>query len=219
MAHAALRFFYVHVVNRPEVVAGIPWPRVPRSLREGPRMSELCRLIEAIEDPVCRAVVRVLAAAGLRISEACRLRVSEVRTDTDAQGRRSDTGVLFLCGKGGKERLAPASASLVRELRAYCEQFRPKDFLFLNSRKTGPIHPRQVRDALRRAAQQCGLAQTVTPHQIRHAFATTMLERNVNLVTLQAALGHRHLSTTIQYLHVRRDTLAEMPDLLALSRS
>jgi site-specific recombinase XerD len=216
LAHAALRFLFCQVVNRPEVFAGIPWPRIPCSLREGPRWAEVLRLIGAIDDPVCKTLVQVLAASGLRISEACTLRVASVRTEKDAQGRRSDSGVIAVRGKGGHERLAPASASLVRILRAYYAEYRPQDYLFPNRSKTGPIQAEPVRCALRAACEACGLRQRITPHLLRHAFATTMLEQKVDLVTLQAALGHRHLSTTVRYLHVRHDTLAEMPDLLAL---
>jgi site-specific recombinase XerD len=214
-AHAALRFYFVQIVNRPEVFAGIPWPRVARSLREGPRWSEVLRLIGVMDEPVCKVVVQLIAGAGLRISEACNLRVSSIRTEKDAQGRRSDTGVIFVRGKGGHERLAPAPKSLIRLLRDYYAEYRPKDYLFENHSKTGHIRAKQVRHALRTACDACGLKR-ITPHQLRHAFATTMLEQKVDLVTLQAALGHRHLSTTVAYLHVRQDKLAEMPDLLGL---
>jgi site-specific recombinase XerD len=212
-AHAALRFFFVCVVNRPELMEGIPWPRQPRSLREGPRWTDVLRLIEAVPDPVCRAVARVMAGAGLRVREACALRITDVRPEKDAHGRFLDHGVLFVRGKGAKERLAPLPPCLLQALRAYYEQFRPTDFLFVARRGRGRVTAEMVRRELRLAAARCGI-EPVTPHQLRHAFATTMLERGVSIATIQSALGHRHLSTTIQYLHIRHDTLAAMPDLL-----
>jgi len=213
MAHAALRFFFVSVVNRPELIEGIPWPRQPRSLREGPRWPDVLRLIDAVQDPVCRAVTHVMAGAGLRVHEACALRIGDVRPEKDAEGRFLEQGVIFVRGKGSKERLAPLSPSLLSRLRAYYEQFRPTEFLFTGRGRKRPISAAVVRRELRLAAARCGLAP-VSPHQLRHAFATTMLERGANLATLQAALGHQHISTTIQYLHIRRDTLMRMPDLL-----
>ena len=219
MAHAALRFFYVHAVNRPEVVAGIPWPRVRKSLRTGPRCHEVAMVLGKLHDPLCRAVVCVVVGAGLRISEACALRVVDVQTERDASGRKLDRGVLVVReGKGGKERLAPLSPTLRQELRRYWSIRRPTDLLFPNSRRTGHVSPKRVRKALHEACARAGLKKHVTPHELRHAFSTMMLEQGVDLVTLQAALGHERLSTTAGYTHVRHDRVAAMPDLLAQTR-
>jgi integrase/recombinase XerD len=211
MAHAALQFLYVHVLDRPAVVSGIPWPRIPRSLRFGPRWTEVPALLRAVTDPVCRAVLYVIAASGLRISEACVLRVSDIQPERDEHGHKLDRGVLFIrAGKGGKERLAPLAPTLLVALRHYFVAVRPTDFLFPNRSRTGHVVPKTVRQACARL----GSTPIIRPHQLRHAFATTMLERGADLPTLQAALGHQRLSTTSVYLHVRRDRLAAMPDLL-----
>lgn len=214
MAHAGLRFFYVHVVNKPEIVQAIPWPRVPRPLRSGPCWNEVRRLLQAVEDPVCQAVLQVIAAAGLRISEACSLRVSDVQSERDERGRKGERGVLLVRGKGGKERYAPLSPTLLAALRGYFVAVKPEGVLFPNGSRQGPISAKAVRCELQRACARVGLKRSVVPHQLRHAFATTMLEQGVDLPTLQAALGHQRLSTTSVYLHVRRDRLAAMPDLL-----
>lgn len=216
MAHAALRFFYVHVVARPEVVAAIPWPRAPRSLREGPRWSDADKVVEAVSDPVARAVLSVIAASGLRIGEAISLRVEDVQPARDAQGRKLDQGVLVVRhGKGGKARLAPLGPTLLSVLREYWRAVRPVGFLFPAWRRhASHICDVKVRQELRAACLQVGVP-VVTPHQLRHTFATTMLERGVDLPTLQSALGHARPSTTAIYLHVRRDRVAAMPDLLA----
>lgn len=218
MAHAALRFFYLHVVNLPEMVAGIPWPRVARSLRSGPRWNEAVKVLRAVSDPVCRAVLCVIAAAGLRVSEACALRVEDVQTERDAAGRKLDHGVLLVRdGKGGKARLAPMSPTLQRTLRRYYITVRPAGAMFPNRSRAGNITANEVRLALHDACRRAGVVQHVTPHQLRHTFATTMLESGVDLPTLQVALGHERLSTTAGYTHVRRDRIAAMPDLLAKS--
>lgn len=215
MAHAALQFFYVHVANRPGVVAGIPWPRVKRSLRTGPRWAEADRLLRAVTHPVCRAVLYVIAAAGLRVSEACALRIEDVQTERDPAGRKLDHGVLFVReGKGGKQRFAPLSPTLRLELCRYYVAERPQVDLFPNQRRQGRITPEVVRRELRKACVRLGLGKAVTPHELRHTFATTMLEHGVDLPTLQEVMGHRRLSTTTGYTHVRRDRIAAMPDLL-----
>lgn len=220
LAHAALRFFYVHVANRPEVVAGIPWPRLKRSMRTGPRWVEVEKLLRAVTHPVSRAVLYVIAAAGLRISEACALRVEDVLTERNAAGRKLDHGVLFVReGKGSKQRLAPLSPTLQFELRRYYAVERPQGYLFPNQPRTGRIRPKIVRRELREACERAGLQDIVRPHELRHSFATTMLERGVDLPTLQAVMGHSQLSTTTGYTHVRRDRIAAMPDLLKPPRS
>jgi integrase/recombinase XerD len=219
MAHAALRFFYLRVANRPELVTGIPWPRSPKSLRSGPRRHEVNKLLRAVTDLICRGVLCVIAAAGLRISEVCALRIEDVQTERDPEGRKLDRGVLLVRdGKGGKQRMAPMPPTLLRILRRYFVAVRPSGYLFPNWNRTGHIDPEVVRSALHHACESAGLEACVTPHQLRHSFATTMLEREVDLPTLQAALGHERLSTTSGYLQVRRDRIAAMPDLLAQTR-
>lgn len=219
MAHAAIQFFYLHVVNRPKLVAGIPWPRVPKSLRTSPRSYEVMRILDELHNPLCRAVVCVLVGAGLRILEACRLRVEDVQTERDASGRMLDHGVLVVRdGKGGKARLAPMSPTLRQELRSYWVVRRPTDLLFPNQYGTGPVSPKRIRRALREACERAGLKKHVTPHELRHAFSTMMLEDGVDLMTLQESLGHTRLSTTAGYTHVRRDRIGAMPDLIAQMR-
>lgn len=215
LAHGALRFFYVNVVNRPQVMEGIPWPRVKRTLRTGPPWSDVDRILRAVTHPVCRAVLHVIAASGLRISEACGLRVEDVQTERDLAGRKLDHGVLFVReGKGSKERLVPLSPTLQLELRRYYVAERPQGYLFPNQARTGHIGLKLVRSELRQACERAGLQQVATPHELRHSFATTMLERGVDLPTLQAVMGHNRLSTTTGYTQVRRDRIAAMPDLL-----
>ena len=215
MAHAGLRFFFVHAVNQPGMMAGIPWPRHGRSLRKAPPWSDVEKLLRAIADPVCRAAACVIASAGLRVSEVCALHVEDVQTQRDRRGRALDHGVLLVRhGKGDKERLAPLTPALVRALRRYYRRIRPQDHLFPGAGPSQRLTPRRLRKQLREAGQRCGVTHH-RPHELRHAFATTMLERGVDLATLQAAMGHQRLSSTSVYLHIRRDKLAAMPDLLA----
>lgn len=219
MAHAALRFFYVYTVNRPEVVEGIPWPRKRKSLRSGPRWHEVKRILAEVAEPRYSAMICVMAGAGLRVSEVCALRVEDVQTERDTAGHKLDRGVLVVRkGKGDKERLAPLSPTLREELRDYYRVMQPEGLLFPNERRTGAVRPKSVQKALREACERAGLKKHVTPHELRHTFATTMLEQGVDLLTLQEALGHSRLSTTAEYTHVRSDRIAAMPDLLAQSR-
>lgn len=215
MAHAALRSFFLHVLNRPEVVAHIPWPRVATPLRDPPRLTELRRVLRAVDDLRCRAALCVIVASGLRISEVCALRVEDVLVERDNNGNRASDGVLAVRhGKGGKGRFAPLSATLLRYLRSYARRVRPQGWLFPNRRGDGPIGPQTIRQALTQACARCSSPRW-TPHVLRHGFATAMLEAGADLPTVQQSMGHKDVATTSIYLHVRRDKIAKMPDLLA----
>lgn len=215
MAHAALRAFFVATLNRPEVVANIPWPHVPTPLREPPRLSQLHQILPAVDDLRCRAALRVIVGAGLRVSEVCALRVEDVVVERDESGKRANVGVLRVRnGKGGKGRFAPLSETLLRELRQYFREVRPVGWLFPNRRNDGPIDSPTLRRALTLACAACKTPRW-TPHGLRHGYATAMLEAGADLPTLQHSMGHKRISTTSLYMHVRRDKLAAMPDLLA----
>ena len=111
--------------------------------------------------------------------------------------------------------MTPLPPTLMSVLRQYWTVARPVGFLFPAWRRhSSHICASKVRRELRAACLRVGVP-VVTPHQLRHTFARTMLERGVDLPTLQAALGHTRASTTAVYLHVRRDRVAAMPDLLA----
>jgi integrase/recombinase XerD len=116
-------------------------------------------------------------------------------------------------GKGNKDRLVPLSLKLLKELREYWRLSRPARWLFSNKGQ-GPVHPETVQRQLRRAVLKAGLRKPATMHTLRHSFATHMLEAGVDVVTLQKILGHRQLSTTARYLHLRGDYLQQLPSLL-----
>jgi site-specific recombinase XerD len=176
-------------------------------------------LLAAVSCPRSRAALLVAFGAGLRISELRRLQIRDVQPERDAAGRKLDRGVLVVRhGKGDKDRLAPLSPTLLTALREYFVTCRPKGpWLFPSPRGDAPIQADSLRKALRAATRKAGLPHSITPHSLRHAFATAMLDRSVDLPTLQVALGHASIKTTVLYLHVHRQRLAAMPDALAPS--
>jgi integrase/recombinase XerD len=120
-------------------------------------------------------------------------------------------------GKGNKDRLVPLSPRLLTELRDYWRTYRPARWLFSSQTSVAtprPLHPGTVQKLLRRAVRQAGLRKPATMHTLRHSYATHMLEAGVDVMTLQKILGHRQLSTTARYLHLRSDHLQCLPSLL-----
>lgn len=159
----------------------------------------------------CRdqALLELLYGSGLRISEALGLNVLDVTPSS---------GVVRVLGKGGKERLAPLSATSVRTLQAWLTM-RPlllgaastEQALFVGNRG-GRLNRRQAARILEHARQEAGLPQHISPHALRHSFATHLLEGGADLRAVQELLGHARLSTTQRYTHVTLDRLMRVYD-------
>jgi len=114
-------------------------------------------------------------------------------------------------GKGGRERYVPLSPRLLAELRAYYRHDRPKGpLLFAGHSREGRMARKAINLAIRRAAIRVGLEKRVTPHTLRHSFATHLLELGTDLRTVQVLLGHATLRATTSYLHVSRAMLAKV---------
>jgi site-specific recombinase XerD len=123
--------------------------------------------------------------------------------------------LLIRHGKGQKERLVPLSRRLLEVLRAYWRQYRPATWLFPGvNRPTLPLTGGAVQRLCQRTARRAGLSKRIHPHVLRHSFATHLLEAGVDLLSVQALLGHSHFNTTAKYLHVSMRRLQALPQLL-----
>ncbi len=155
-----------------------------------------------------RAMLEVLYAAGLRVSELVRLKLSDFNFDA---------GFLRTLGKGGKERIVPVGDSAIEALSAYLEQAYPKyksknpttPFLFL-SQKGGAMTRQNFWILVEKYGRRIGLASRLSPHVLRHSFATHLLENGADLRAVQLMLGHVDISTTQIYTHVTRERLKKV---------
>jgi len=202
----ALRFFYRHVLQQPDLVPFIPYGKKAKTLPVILSVPQVLALLEAFGHPPTRMLFRTIYACGLRISEAIGLQLSAIDS-----ARRL---VHIRQGKGRKDRLVPLSALLLHELRLYWQRYRPQTLLFPGQTAAGTLCPATLQKHCTRATQRAGLSVRVTPHTLRHCYATHLLEAGVDLVTLQRLLGHNQLSTTLRYLHLRSEHLARLPGLL-----
>ena len=204
----ALRFFYGTTLGRAEEMPLIPYGKRPRTLPSVLAPEEVVRLFAAARVGRERLRLQTAYACGLRISELTGLQV----TDIDS----ARMVVIVRQGKGRKDRLVPLSSRLLVELRAYWQHYRPHRWLFPSNDPERPIHPGTVQRQCQRAVIRAGLKKRCTPHTLRHSYATHLLEAGVDLVTLQAILGHTDLRTTAHYLHVNSRRLQQTPSLLDL---
>jgi integrase/recombinase XerD len=192
---AAVKFLYGVTLDRPELAARLPWPKVPIKLPDILDGREVERLLEAVTSVKYRAIVMTAYAGGLRISEVCSLRT------TDIDSRR---GLIHIRdGKRGRDRFVMLSPRLLAFLREYWRTARPVgDALFPGSVPGSTVRPRTVCKALRKARARAGIKKRVTPHVLRHCFATHLLESGTDIRTIQVLLGHSSIRTTARYTQV-----------------
>jgi site-specific recombinase XerD len=148
-------------------------------------------------------VLLTLYAAGLRLAEATHLKLPDI----DSQRMQLKVNG----GKGGKDRYVPISPRLLEELRTYWKIARPSNYLFPGKTADVPLSGATVQKACKLAAAQARITKTVTPHTLRHSFATALLEAGVDLMAISKLLGHSSFLTTMIYLHCRRQHFNAAP--------
>lgn len=213
---SSLRRLYRHLVREGVVAgdpsAGIEAPRLgrllPRSLTEA--QVEALLTAPALDDPIGlrdRAMLEVLYATGLRVSELVGLTLSQVSLRQE---------LVRVIGKGGKERLVPLGEEALAWLDRYLREARPElarrgcaDQVFL-TRRGAPLTRQGFWYAVRRHALRAGIRGRLSPHTLRHAFATHLLNHGADLRVVQLLLGHGDISTTQIYTHVARARLKDL---------
>ena len=205
----AVLFLFRRTLGRPELVSFIKLPRRHSPLPSVLSLDEVHALLRAVRHRRYQAIAMVMYGAGLRISEALAL---EVR---DIDGAR---GVLQVRhGKGNKAREAKLSPSLYAWLRQYWAKERPPLPYLFASPKTGKLPQlATVRKALARAAKEAWIKKRVTPHVLRHSFATHLLDEGTDVHVVRELLGHASLSSTARYARVTQKRVRETPSPLDL---
>jgi integrase/recombinase XerD len=210
---SGLRFFYVKTLKREFMLEDIPFPREPQQLPAILSQAEVARLLQAPPHLKTRAVLMTIYAAGLRISEAAALRVSDIDS--------ARMTITIHQGKGKKDRVVMLSPVLLEVLRQYWRWKKPTGWLFPGKTPDHPVGCNALRQAFHKAVRRAGLTKEVSPHSLRHSFATHLLESGTDLRTIQLLLGHSSLKPTTRYLHVSQKHVratASPLDSLSLTR-
>ena len=187
-------------------------PRLSRKLPDTLSLIEINKLIAAIdlsktEGSRNKAMLEVLYGCGLRVSELCKLRLSNLFLDVD---------FIKITGKGNKERLVPIGTVAIKFLNLYIKESRihlrikpgNEDYVFLNNRGN-PLSRVMVFLIVKKLAEEIGLNKSISPHTFRHSFATHLVEGGADLRAVQEMLGHKNITTTEIYTHLDRDYLRE----------
>lgn len=189
----AIKFYYEVVLEMPNRFYAIDRPRKKSALPKVLSKIEIKLLIEHASNIKHKCIIGLLYSAGLRRRELLHLKL------TDIDSKRM---IVKVCeGKGGKQRQTLLSPSVLQDLRAYYKQWRPHRYLF-EGRPGAQYSPTSVQKVVKRAAQKAGLKKRVTPHMLRHSFATHLLEDGVDLRYIQVLLGHSSTKTTEIYTQV-----------------
>lgn len=202
---AALRFLFIHTLHRHEFRQFLPYPKVRRKLPKILSREEVARLIDASSSLFERALLMVLYGTGMRRSEIARLKLADI----DSQRMV----IHVVNGKGGKDRDLPLSPTLLETLRALWRWLKPRVYLFpsrMHRDREQPITDKIVWRACAEAAKRAGIRKRVTPHLVRHSWATHLLEAGTDLRSIQLLLGHEDLEVTARYLHLSQQHLQQV---------
>lgn len=217
---AALRSFFQFLCRQGLLfwnpAALVATPKLPKPLPSHLTVDQAFQLLSVPQgqDPVSlrdRAILELFYSSGVRVGELCGLEVEDV----DLDGR-----LVRVMGKGRKERIIPIGRPAAQALERYLSERgklrgegadRGGSPLFVN-RRGGPLTPRSVERLLEKYLRKGGLGKTITPHGLRHSFATHLLQAGADLRVIQELLGHARLSTTQRYTHLNLDQLMEVYD-------
>ncbi|HKG75938.1 MAG TPA: site-specific integrase [Beijerinckiaceae bacterium] len=202
---AALRFFFTTTIDRPDLSRRLVRVSYPRKLPTVLSLDEVARLLAATTCIKHRAALAVAYGAGLRVAEVAALKIGDI--DSERMLIRVERG------KGGRYRNAMLSSDLLALLRAWWKEGRrqgamlPGGWLFPGQNPVRPITTRQLSRVVEEAARSAGIAKRVSPHTLRHSFATHLLEDGVDIRVIQVLLGHAKLDNTALYTKVATRTV------------
>ena len=202
---SALRFFFTVTLDRPDLSRRLVLARFPRKLPAVLSVEEVGRLLEAAPGLKYKAALGTAYGAGLRVSEVAALKIGDI----------DSTRMLIRVeqGKGRKDRNAMLSPQLLELLRLWWREGKrrgvmlPQGWLFPGRNSLEPISTRQINRAVHEAAEAAGIKKRVSPHTLRHSFATHLLEQDVDIRVIQVLLGHSKLDTTALYARVATKTI------------
>ena len=200
LAISSLKFFYKLIGK--DITIGIDMPKKEEKLPSVLTKEEVSSLINAAETQKSKLIISLLYSAGLRVSELVNIKLQDIDFEK-AQGR--------IKGKGSRERIFFFSKNLAEELKGYIEKKQVKNYLFQSTLDSGKhVTARDVQRIIKRAALKANINRKVTPHTLRHSFATHLLEAGIDIRKIQILLGHKRIDTTTIYTHVSNKSLEEI---------
>jgi len=197
--------FFNHVVQNDWAIKHIPYQKKHKTLPQVLSQEEIKAFFSVLQDPKYFAIASTLYGSGLRLSECVNLKIEDIDS--------SNMVITVRDGKGKKDRVTIMSQKQLEALRDYYSKSRVKPVTYLFPKKDDRFQhfsKRQTQSFIHNAGLKAGITKSVSPHILRHSFATHLLEAGVNLRKIQVILGHRSLQTTAVYTHLAKDFLSEV---------
>lgn len=203
-ARSAICYFFSQTTGRDVEIENIPIQKKKRKLPEFFTIDEVLRIIHGTENMKHKTILMLTYSSGLRVGEIVNLKVDDIYRETMRLKVRD--------AKGGKDRYTLLSEICLNQLEEYWKKYRPTNWLFSGKKQGTQISIRAVQHAYHNAKEKAGIKKECGIHTLRHSFATHMLETGSGIFQLQKFLGHKHLSTTLLYVHLCEEkTIARSP--------
>lgn len=202
----SIKFYYETVLGMPNRFYSIERPRKEKSLPEVLSKEEILKIIDSASNIKHKCIIGLLYSSGLRRSELLNLMVANIDSKRMV--------VIIKNAKGNKDRITVLSPSLLKNLKVYYLKHRPKKYLF-ESPKGGKYSATSVLNIIKSTSIKAGIPKKVTPHMLRHSFATHLLENGTDLRHIQILMGHSSTKTTEIYTHVANSSFSGIKDLLS----
>lgn len=197
---AALKFLYDDLMKKG--IVNLKTPKIPKSNPNVLSKEEIKSLIQAASRDKTRLIMELIYSSGLRVSECVTLKINDLDLDSKI--------IRVKSGKGNKDRITIMSETVVSELKRYIMTL-GKDEVYLFPNSTGSnLSVRNIQKLIQKAAARAGIKRKVSPHTLRHSFATHLLEAGTNIRIIQELLGHAQLSTTEIYTHVSKEQISKI---------
>ncbi len=196
LAVSSLRFFFKRVIDRPDIFVKLEVPKKEKKLPIVLSVQEIRDLIDSTNFVKSKIITKMLYSSGLRVSELVNLTPKDLDFQQNMGWVRK--------GKGSKDRMFKIAESIDKPLQKYINENPKNKYLFS---KDKPLSTRNVQMIIKKAAKKAKINKKVTPHTLRHSFATHLLENGENLLVIQQLLGHENLETTRIYTHISQDQI------------
>jgi integrase/recombinase XerD len=199
LAISSLRFFFKRVLDRPDIFVKLEVPKRERKLPEVLSQEEIKLLIDTVQFEKSKLIIQLLYSSGLRVSELVNLTPKDLDFAQNIGWVRK--------GKGKKDRIFKIANSLSKPLSRHISKNPENKYLFS---KENPLSTRNIQLLIKKVAKKAGINKKVTPHTLRHSFATHLFEAGENLLIIQQLLGHENLETTKIYTHISQDQIKKV---------
>ena len=207
----AIKFYWEFILGKEKRFIEIDRPMKERKLPEVLSLEEVCRLLKSCCNLKHQMILKTIYACGLRTGELINLEMKNIKSERKT--------IQVVLGKGKKDRIVPIPEELILDLRKYYKKYRPIKYLFegQGSRIGHPVKysATSIQTILKRQVKKIGIKRKITPHTLRHSYATHLYEHGIGLRSIQVLLGHNSSKTTEIYTHVSNTHISNTPSPLS----